>query len=91
MIGKGRDAEFTAIANGVSTNESKFMYQWKKRGSNNLPDKVSGVNEAVLKIPNVNESDEGQYFCTVTNEWFNIEQSNDVTLTVYGKSHACII
>ena len=91
MIGKGRDAEFTAIANGVSTNESKFMYQWKKRGSNNLPDKVSGVNGAVLKIPNVLESDEGQYFCTVTNECFNIEESNDVTLTVYGKSHVCII
>ena len=87
MIGKGRDAEFTAIANGVSTNESKFMYQWKKRGSNNLPDKVSDINGAVLTIPNVLESDEGQYFCTVTNEWFNIEESNDVTLTVYGKSH----
>ena len=67
------------------------MYQWKKRGSNNLPDKVSGVNGAVLTIPNVLESDEGHYYCIVTNEWFKSEESNDVTLTVYGKSHVHII
>ena len=66
MIGKGTDAEFAAMVTGISTNESNFMYRWRKRDSDSLPDKVLGVNEEVLIIP---ESDEGQYYCNVTNEW----------------------
>ena len=83
-IGKGRTANFTAIANGISTNQSNFVYQWWKRDSNSLPDKVSGSNETVLKIPNVLDSDEGQYYCIVTNEWSRSVRSNDVTLSIFG-------
>ena len=60
------------------------MYQWKKRGSDSLPDKVSDVNGKVLIIPNVLESDEGQYYCIVTNEWGRSVESDNVTLTTYG-------
>ena len=55
-----------------------------KRGSNSLPDKVSGVNETILTIPNVTDFDEGQYYCIVINEWGTSLKSDDVTLTVYG-------
>jgi len=45
---------------------------------------VSGVNGTVLTISKVAESDEGQYYCIVTNEWNKSLESNDVTLTIYG-------
>ena len=45
---------------------------------------MSGVNGAVLTIPNLVESDEGMYYCTVTNQWGNSVRSDDVTLTVQG-------
>ena len=83
VIGTGRTAYFNATTNGINTSESNFMYQWMKRGSN-LPDKAMGVHGPVLTIPNVTESDEGQYYCTVTNEWGNSEVSGDATLTVFG-------
>ena len=63
---------------------NNFTYQWRKRGSNSLPDKVSGVNRTVLAIPNLAKSDEGKYFCTVTNEWGSKVKSNDVMLSVEG-------
>ena len=86
VIGKGRTAFFNATANGISTSENKFVYQWKKRGSN-LPDKVLSVNGTVLTIPNATESDEGQYYCTVTNEWGRSVDSDDAILTVFGMAH----
>ena len=84
LIGKGTTAQITATANGINTDESNFIYQWMKRGSNSLPDKVSGVNETILTIPNVTDFDEGQYYCIVINEWGTSLKSDDVTLTVYG-------
>ena len=80
--GEGATAKFTAAASGI--NKENFVYQWKKRGNRNLPNKVSGVNGAELKITNSLKSDDGQYYCTVINEWGNSEVSNDVTLTVVG-------
>ena len=81
MIVKTGTARLTATASGI--NMGNFMYQWRKRGSS-LPNKVSGVNGAVLIIPNLVESDGGVYYCTVTNEWTNHERSDDITLTVGG-------
>ena len=83
-VGKGQNVTLNATASGVSTNESNFIYQWRKRDSSSLPDKVSGVNERVLTIPNANESDSGLYYCTVTNEWDRSLESADVLLTVFG-------
>ena len=85
MIGNGTVANFTAIATGISTIENNFMYQWKKRDSDYLPSKVSGVNGTVLVIPSVAETDEGQYYCIVTNEWGRSVRSDDVTLSIFGK------
>ena len=84
VVGKRNNAQFNAIANGISTDGSNFIYQWRKQGSDNFPDKVSNVNEEVLIIPDVLISDKGQYYCIVTNEWSRSVQSNDVTLNVYG-------
>ena len=84
VIGNGTDAKFTAVATGISTNKNNFVYQWRKRDSNNLPDKVTDANETVLIIPNVTESDEGQYYCIVTNEWGTSVESNEVTLSIFG-------
>ena len=82
MIGERGRAQFTATASGI--NMGNFVYQWRKRGSSSLPDKVSGVNGTVLTISNLVESDEGVYYCTVTNQWNNHERSDDITLTVQG-------
>ena len=80
VLGLGGTAQFTATASGV--NMRGFRYQWEKRGGS-LPNKVSGVNGAVLAIPHLVDSDEGVYFCTVTNEW-NSKKSNDIRLSVEG-------
>ena len=82
MIDERGTAQFTATTGGV--NMRNFMYQWRKRGSSSLPNKVSGVNGAVLTIPNLVDSDEGVYYCTVTNQWGNSVRSDDVTLSVIG-------
>ena len=82
-VGEGANAIFTATVSGI--NKKSFVYQWKKKGNGNLPNKVLGVNGAVLMIPNSLKSDEGQYYCNVMNEWGRSMKSNDVTLTVIGK------
>ena len=84
LIGRGRPAEFTAVASGISTNESNFMYQWRKRDSNGLSNTVPGANGAVLIIPSVSVSDRGQYYCIVTNEWGRSVESDNVSLAVFG-------
>ena len=83
-IGKGNTATFTAMASGISTSKNNFTYQWSKRDSSSLPDKVLGARGIILTIPNVTESDEGQYYCTVTNEWGRSVRSDDVTLSIFG-------
>ena len=65
---------------------NNFMYQWSKRGSNSLPNKVSGVDGPTLTIPNLIESDEGRYYCTVTNEWGRSVKSDNIILIVEGIS-----
>ena len=75
------------MATGKSTAENNFIYQWMKKDSV-LSNKVSGVNGSVLTIPNVLESDEGQYYCIVTNEWDRSVESNHVTLAVFGKLYS---
>ena len=81
VIGEGGTAQFTATASDV--NMTNFVYQWRKKHVS-LPNKVFGVNRTVLTIPNLVESDEGIYYCTVTNEWGNSVSSGDVTLSVQG-------
>ena len=89
VAGQGNPAVFVAVASGISTSNNSFKYQWRKRDSNSLPSKVLGVNEQNLTIPNVTSSDEGQYYCTVTNEWDSSVDSNDVTLSIFGMLDFC--
>ena len=84
IIGNGTDAKFTAVATGISTNMDSFVYQWRKRDSDSLPDKVTNANRTMLIIHSVLESDEGQYYCIVTNEWGTSVESNEVTLSIFG-------
>ena len=79
---EGETALFTATASGI--NKENFTYQWTKEGSNSLPNKVSGIHGPILTIPNVTESDKGQYYCTVTNEWGRHVDSNNGTLAISG-------
>ena len=81
-VGEGETARFTAIASGINMN--KFVYLWKKRDSSSISNKASGINETVLIISTAIDSDEGQYYCTVTNEWGRSVESDDVTLIVTG-------
>ena len=80
LIGEGRTVTFNAEARGIGT----FRYQWRKRGSDRLPDKVSGNDTVNLTIPNIEKSDEGDYYCIATNMWNRSVESNNVTLNVYG-------
>ena len=81
-IGERGTVQFFCTASGINLNN--FMYQWRKRGSNSLPDKVLGADATILTIPNLIVSDEGQYYCIVTNEWGRSVESNDARLTVEG-------
>jgi len=80
IIAQGRTVRFTVIASGIGT----LKYQWKKRNVNNLPDKVLGEDTTVLTIPKLDISDEGQYYCIVTNMWNRSMESDNIILTVYG-------
>ena len=80
ILMEGETAQFIATTSGI--NKNNFTYQWRKKGSDSLPDKVSDAGGITLTIPNVTESDEGQYYCTVTNEWGSSVESNNGTLVV---------
>ena len=80
LTNKGGTVQFTANASGVAI----VMYQWRKRGVDKLPDKVSGKDALILTIPNIVKSDEGQYYCIVTNMWNRSVESNHVELNIYS-------
>ena len=80
VINKGGTVQFVASASGVGT----LSYQWAKRGVEKLPAKVIGQNTSILEIPNVITSDEGQYYCVVTNVWERNLESSNVSLKIYG-------
>ena len=81
-VKKGETVQFTATASGVGT----LRYQWRKRGVDKLPNKALGEDASVLKIPNIDKPDEGQYYCIMTNMWNRSMESNHIHLTVFGMS-----
>ena len=78
----GETAWLVATASGI--NKNNFKYQWKRSDNKRLPHKAIGNNGAILIIPRLAESDEGQYYCVVTNEWGRSVESNKFTLTIKG-------
>lgn len=81
MLDEGETARFTATIRGVS--ETNY-FVWRKRGNGTLVDKALGVNETELIIPHLNTSDEGEYYCTVTNEWDRSMESSTIILMIKG-------
>ena len=59
-----------------------FTYQWKKVGSDLLPNTASGENSAKLTITSINPSDSGMYYCVVMNQWGSVVQSDNATVNV---------
>ena len=80
LVNNGGTVQFTATASGIGI----LRYQWKKRGVDKLPNKVIGDDTLVLRIPDIDGSDEGQYYCVVTNMWNKSVESNQINLTIYG-------
>jgi len=74
-------AQLNVTASGID--DENFVYEWSKK-NNDLPPKVPSKNQKVLTIPNLHESDEGIYFCTVTNIWNRSMMSSDIHLVVQG-------
>ena len=79
---EGETLYLTALASGINTNN--FEYQWRKRGSTNFPDKILSVEKDVLVIPDVSISDEGDYYCNVTNEWGRSVISYTTSISIEG-------
>ena len=84
-LAKGNRLHLSLITDGPGKNN--FVYQWKKRGSNSLPNRVNGKDTSQITITSVTLSDSGSYYCVVTNQWGNMTTSNDATVTVLGKSY----
>ena len=82
-LNEGQTAHFNATASDLSETDH-FMYQWKKRSNGNIPDKVLGINNAMLVIPDLRVSDEGHYYCTVANEWGSSIESDIISLYIEG-------
>ena len=59
-----------------------FTYQWKRVGSDSLPDTASGENSAQLTITSITPSDSGKYYCIVRNHWGNRVQSDSAAVNV---------
>ena len=81
LIAEGGTAQFNVTVVGTG----EIMYQWKKRNADRLPEKVLGEDTSVLRIPNLDKSDEGLYYCIVTDTLNMTVESNNITLTVYGR------
>lgn len=83
LIVNGSD---TAVFNFTILGESagEFTYQWQKNGSNlvEIPGKFEGVNTMELVIIQVQNEDEGAYWCVITSKAGAMVTTNEVFLIV---------
>ena len=70
-------ATFTCSATGYNVS-----YQWTI-GSGSFPNKLTGINNNTLVIPNVRSSDNNTYTCAASNEGGSVS-SDAAKLTVIG-------
>ena len=82
-LATGNMLTLSVTANGPGNN--RFNYQWKRRDSTSLPDRANGGRNSNLEIRSVSTSDSGSYYCVVMNQWGNMIESNDATVTVWRK------
>ena len=66
--------------NATGIGKNIFTYQWKKVGSDSLPDTATGGNSTQLTINSISPSDSGMYYCIVMNQWGNMVQSDNATV-----------
>ena len=79
-VSEGGRAVLSIDARGAG--RKSFTYEWKKVGSDSLPDTASGGNSAELTITSVTSSDSGLYYCIVINQWGNMVKSNNATVNI---------
>ena len=79
-VSEGGTIVLSIDARGIGRNS--FTYEWKKVGSDSLPDTASGGNSTELTITSVTSSDSGSYYCIVMNQWGNMVKSNNATVNV---------
>ena len=80
---KGNRVDLSINARGPG--RAMFRYQWKKVGSDSLPDTASGERSTQLTILSISPSDSGMYYCIVTNQWGNMVQSDNAIVNVLCK------
>ena len=79
-VAKGNKVDLSINATGVG--KDMFTYQWKKVGSDSLPDTASGGYSTQLIITSISPSDSGMYYCIVMNQWGNMVQSDNAIVNV---------
>ena len=73
-----RNVSFITMVTGVGYND--FTYQWRHNGAI-----ISGETEDTLMITNVMETDGGDYECIVSNQFGDVDTSDNVVLVVTSK------
>ena len=76
----GTTINLTCEASGVS----KTMYQWMRKGDENIPSQATGVNTRRLTIPNSVLDNSGQYKCDVSSDGASVS-SEYGTVTVLSE------
>ena len=79
-VAEGNKVDLSIDATGPG--RAMFTYQWKKMGSDSLPDTASGGNSTQLTITSISLSDSGMYYCIEMNQWGNMVQSDNATVNV---------
>ena len=79
-VAKGNKIDLSIIARGPG--RTMFTYQWKKLGSDSLPDTAKGGNSTHFTITSITPSDGGMYYCIVMNQWGYRVQSDSATVNV---------
>ena len=83
-VAKGNKVDLSINARGPG--RTMFTYQWKKVGSDSLPNTANGENSANLTITLITQTDGGMYYCIVMNQWGNRVQSDNATVNVLYNS-----
>ena len=80
LVAEGKTAKLAIDTTGEGT----LTYQWRRRGAEQFPDKALCSDTKELIIPEVDRSDEGVYYCIISNISNITVESDNIKLTTYG-------
>ena len=80
LVAEGKTAKLAINTTGEGT----LTYRWRRRGAGWFPDKALCRDTKALIIPEVDRSDEGEYYCIVSNISNITVESDNIELTTYG-------